>query len=168
MNPRSLAHALLLLPSLVLASPRNQAPDAPWLTFTTAHYRVHCPAAFEAFGREVAGRVEGIHAQYLGLLGYAYEKPMDILILDPVMEANGMALPLLRRLRDEPDLCVGENEPYGGHLEGDSVDRHAIKPGRVNVLIELRNDLIRTDQQQWGWAERLAPMLEDVLDATQL
>ncbi|OIP83864.1 MAG: N-formylglutamate amidohydrolase [Rhodobacterales bacterium CG2_30_65_12] len=78
------------------------------------------------------------------------------------------ALPLLRRLRDEPDLCVGENEPYGGHLEGDSVDRHAIKPGRVNVLIELRNDLIRTDQQQWGWAERLAPMLEDVLDATQL
>lgn len=78
------------------------------------------------------------------------------------------ALPLLRRLRDEHDLCVGENEPYGGHLDGDSVDRHAIKPGRVNVLVELRNDLIRTDAQQWAWAERLAPILEEVLDATQL
>ena len=78
------------------------------------------------------------------------------------------AVPLLDRLRAEPDLVVGENEPYGGHLEGDSVDRHAIKPGRVNVLIELRNDLIRTDAQQWAWAERLAPILEEVLAATQL
>ncbi len=78
------------------------------------------------------------------------------------------ALPLIRRLRDEPDLCVGENEPYGGHLEGDSVDRHAIKPGRVNVLIEVRNDLIRTDRQQCDWAERLAPILEEVLVSSAL
>ena len=78
------------------------------------------------------------------------------------------ALPLLRRLREETDLCVGENEPYGGHLDGDSVDRHAIKPGRVNVLIELRNDLIETDAQQVAWAERLAPILEEVLDSSQL
>ena len=78
------------------------------------------------------------------------------------------ALPLLDRLRQERDLCVGENEPYGGHLEGDSVDRHAIKPGRLNVLIELRNDLIRTDTQQWTWAERLAPILEEVLVSAQL
>ncbi len=78
------------------------------------------------------------------------------------------ALPLIRRLRDEPDLCVGENEPYGGHLEGDSVDRHAIKPGRVNVLIEVRNDLIRTDRQQRDWAERLAPILEEVLVSSAL
>ena len=78
------------------------------------------------------------------------------------------ALPLLDRLRREHGLVVGANEPYGGHLEGDSVDRHAIKPGRVNVLIELRNDLIRTDAQQWEWAERLAPILEEVLATTQL
>lgn len=78
------------------------------------------------------------------------------------------ALPLLRRLGAEPDLCVGENEPYGGHLEGDSVDRHAIKPGRLNALIEVRNDLIRTDSGQRDWAERLAPILEEVLAATGL
>jgi len=78
------------------------------------------------------------------------------------------ALPLLRRLRAEPGLCVGENEPYGGHLDGDSVDKHAIQPQRVNVLVEIRNDLIRTDAQQWEWAQRLAPILEEVLDSTGL
>ncbi len=78
------------------------------------------------------------------------------------------ALPLLDRLRQEPDLCVGENEPYGGHLDGDSVDRHAIKPGRANVLIELRNDLIRTEEQQQNWGRRLAPILAEVLATTGL
>ena len=79
-----------------------------------------------------------------------------------------LARPLLRRLEAEADLCVGENEPYGGHLDGDSVDRHAIGPGRPNVLIEIRNDLIRNDAQQYEWAERLAPILEEVLEATGL
>ncbi len=74
------------------------------------------------------------------------------------------ALPLLERLRAEPDLCVGENEPYGGHLDGDSVDRHAIGPGRLNVLIEIRNDLIVTEDQQRAWGARLAPILEEVLE----
>lgn len=75
-----------------------------------------------------------------------------------------LARPLLRLLREEPDLCVGENEPYGGHLPGDSMDRHAIAQGRQNVLIELRQDLIRTPEQQAEWADRLAPILRKALD----
>ena len=47
MRARALLPCLLALPAL--AAPRVQAPDAAWLTFTTAHYRLHCPAAFEAF-----------------------------------------------------------------------------------------------------------------------
>ena len=70
MRRPTLLSSLLLLPALVQAGPRTQAPDAAWITFTTPHYRIHCPAAFEGFGREVAGRVEGIHAQYLGCLLY--------------------------------------------------------------------------------------------------
>ena len=79
-----------------------------------------------------------------------------------------LARPLIDRLRQEPDLCVGENEPYGGHLPGDSVDRHAIEPGRNNVLVELRNDLIEEDAEQHAWAVRLAPILEDVLQTANL
>ncbi len=79
-----------------------------------------------------------------------------------------LALPLLNRLRAEPGLCVGANEPYSGHLAGDSIDRHAIRHGRANVLIEIRNDLIETDAGQRAWAARLAPMLQEVLAATRL
>jgi predicted N-formylglutamate amidohydrolase len=74
--------------------------------------------------------------------------------------------PLLALLRAEPDLCVGDNEPYGGHLPGDSIDRHAIGPGRLNTLIELRNDLISTAEAQEAWAARLAPMLTRALALT--
>ena len=80
---------ITLLPVLLQAAPHTQAPDATWITFTTAHYRIHCPKAFEAFGSVVAGRVEGIHAQYLGLVGFVYEKSIDIHNQEPVMEANG-------------------------------------------------------------------------------
>jgi predicted N-formylglutamate amidohydrolase len=79
-----------------------------------------------------------------------------------------LALPLLDLLRAEGDLCVGENEPYGGHLDGDSIDKHALAAGRPNVLIELRNDVIRTAGQQAAWAARLAPMIRRVLDQSGL
>ncbi|WP_282602462.1 N-formylglutamate amidohydrolase [Paracoccus sp. PARArs4] len=58
---------------------------------------------------------------------------------------------------------TGENEPYDGHLQGDSIDRHALDHGRPNLLIELRNDLIATPEGQAEWARRLAPVIERVL-----
>jgi len=70
---------------------------------------------------------------------------------------------LIARLAAEPDLCVGDNEPYAGCLPGDSIDRHALQPGRLNTLIEVRNDLIATPDAQARWADRLAPILRDVL-----
>lgn len=72
---------------------------------------------------------------------------------------GALSQPLIARLQAEPDLCVGDNEPYAGHLDGDSIDRHALVPGRLNTLIELRNDLIGTVETQKYWASRLAPML---------
>ncbi len=54
---------------------------------------------------------------------------------------------------------TGDNEPYSGHLDGDSIDRHALATGRPNLLIELRNDLIASPQGQSEWATRLAPVL---------
>jgi len=77
-----------------------------------------------------------------------------------------LAHPLLELLRGEDDLCVGDNEPYIGHLPGDAVDRHALGPGRLNVLIELRNDLIETQAQQIAWGKRLAPILTAALEKT--
>jgi len=79
-----------------------------------------------------------------------------------------LSRPLIARLQAEPDLCIGDNQPYSGHLPGDAVDRHALQPGRPNVLIEVRNDLIVDATGQALWAARLAPILTEVLDASGL
>jgi predicted N-formylglutamate amidohydrolase len=70
---------------------------------------------------------------------------------------------LINRLMAETDLCIGDNEPYSGHLPGDAIDQHALRHGRHNTLVELRNDLIDTPAAQEHWAARLAPILTDVL-----
>jgi len=72
--------------------------------------------------------------------------------------------PLVARLRQEHDLCIGENEPYGGHLPGDTIARHAIAYQRPNVLLEVRNDLIEDEADQDAWAQRLAPLLEEAAE----
>jgi predicted N-formylglutamate amidohydrolase len=74
-----------------------------------------------------------------------------------------LSLPLLRALARDADLCVGDNEPYAGHLPGDSIDQHALQSGRLNTLIEVRNDLIGDGQGQSAWATRLLPHLWDAL-----
>lgn len=71
--------------------------------------------------------------------------------------------PLLALLRAECDLCVGDNEPYAGHLPGDAIDRHALAHRRLNTLIEVRQDLIATPEAQAAWATRLAPILARAL-----
>jgi len=74
-----------------------------------------------------------------------------------------LADPLLSALRSAPDLTVGDNEPYAGHLPGDAVDRHALATGRLNALIEVRQDLITTPAGQHAWAARLVPHLTAAL-----
>ncbi len=70
---------------------------------------------------------------------------------------------LVRECRDL-GWITGENEPYSGHLDGDSIDRHALAHGRPNVLIEVRNDLIADAAGQQLWAERLSDVLAGFLD----
>jgi predicted N-formylglutamate amidohydrolase len=69
---------------------------------------------------------------------------------------------MVQACRDQ-GWVTGANEPYAGHLQGDSIDRHALSHGRPNLLIEVRNDLIRDAAGQTLWADRLAPLLQRVL-----
>ncbi len=93
-------------------------------------------------------------------------RPWEIGIL--YADDDRLAQPLMARLRQEADLTVGDNAPYSGHLPGDAVDRHALRDGRPNALIELRQDLIADAPGQVAWADRLAPILETALDASNL
>jgi predicted N-formylglutamate amidohydrolase len=71
--------------------------------------------------------------------------------------------PLLQALRADPSLVVGDNEPYLGALRGDCIHKHSTMRGLANVLIEVRQDLIRDEdgQAEWGW--RLAEILGRLL-----
>lgn len=79
-------------------------------------------------------------------------------------EDSRLSLPLIGYLRAMDGLVVGDNEPYGGHLPGDSVARHALAKGRHNTLIEIRNDLIGDERAQEAWARRLAPVVMAALE----
>jgi predicted N-formylglutamate amidohydrolase len=74
-----------------------------------------------------------------------------------------LALPLLARLRAQ-GFCVGDNEPYSGELEGDTMSRHGTGRGLAHVLIEIRQDLIATAEEQAAWAARLAPILAQAIE----
>jgi predicted N-formylglutamate amidohydrolase len=78
------------------------------------------------------------------------------------------ARPLLEGLAGEPGLVVGDNEPYDGALAGDTVDRHATARGLANALIEIRQDLIATEEGAAEWAERFARLLQPLIARAEL
>lgn len=96
-SPVSLVVAALLVALPSAAAPRVQAPDAPWRTIRTAHYRIHFPASpeFEPFAAEVSSRIEGIHREVVTWVGSEVTGPTDVVLRDPVAEANGSAIVLL-------------------------------------------------------------------------
>jgi predicted N-formylglutamate amidohydrolase len=73
-----------------------------------------------------------------------------------------LAAPLLKALRAEASLVVGDNEPYAGGMAGDSMDRHGIQRGLANAIIEIRQDLISDAAGAAAWVARLAPMLAEI------
>ena len=87
-------------------------------------------------------------------------RPWEIGVLHA--DDDRIAAPFIAACRAQ-GWCTGDNEPYAGHLPGDAVDRHALQYGRPNLLIELRHDLIADAAGQTLWANRLAPLLSDVL-----
>ena len=73
-----------------------------------------------------------------------------------------LARPLMARLA-EAGFVVGDNEPYTGALEGDTLNRHGTKRGLPHVLIEMRQDLIADLQKAQAFAARLKPLLDAAL-----
>ncbi|MBA1156077.1 N-formylglutamate amidohydrolase [Microvirga mediterraneensis] len=65
-------------------------------------------------------------------------------------------------LRQDPALVVGMNEPYSpADRVFHTLERHAERRGLPPLMIEIRNDLIRTQDEQASWARRLAPLLRE-------
>lgn len=71
-----------------------------------------------------------------------------------------IADPLIDALRRDLSSPVGDNAPYAGFFPGDAMSQHAHIPGRPNVILEIRQDLIAEPTGQHHWATLLAHHLE--------
>ncbi|MDQ2066374.1 N-formylglutamate amidohydrolase [Xinfangfangia sp. CPCC 101601] len=127
-------------------------------------YRPYHAAYAKAAARQPDTVIVAIHSFTPALKGRP-PRPWQVGVLHSHLDTR-LSQALIARLQAEPDLCVGDNEPYSGHLPGDAIDRHALATGRHNTLIELRNDLIATPEAQAAWAARLAPILTAALADT--
>ena len=74
-------------------------------------------------------------------------------------------LPLMQHLRAHPDgFNIGDNEPYSGKHPADyTIDHHAEAAGIPHVSIEIRQDLVNTENGAERWASILHDALRDVL-----
>ena len=79
-----------------------------------------------------------------------------------------LAVPVIEGLRQESHLVVGDNEPYKGSLRGDTMYRHGTRRGIAHALVEVRQDLIQSDDGVQEWADRLAAILKNIIGSPGL
>ncbi|WP_299841043.1 N-formylglutamate amidohydrolase [uncultured Paracoccus sp.] len=123
-------------------------------------YRPYHRAYAALAARHPARAICAIHSFTPQLRGRSL-RPWEVGILYSWKDER-LALPMIEACRAE-GWVTGNNQPYNGHLDGDSIDEHALRHNRPNLLIELRNDLIADAAGQQKWADRLAPVIERVL-----
>ena len=73
-----------------------------------------------------------------------------------------LAQPLMARMR-AAGFEVGDNEPYSGALDGDTLNIHGTRAGLPHVLIEMRQDLVDNPDKAAAMAARLKPILQAAL-----
>lgn len=146
--------------------PANRSVDAFEVErrLATLHRPYHSAYAAMA-ARQSDTVIVAIHS-FTPCLRGRLPRPWQVGVLYSHLDAR-LSVPLIAELQALPGLCVGDNEPYAGHLPGDAIDRHALQQGRHNTLIEVRNDLIDDAGGQSDWAEILAPVLEAALEVAQ-
>jgi predicted N-formylglutamate amidohydrolase len=123
----------------------------------------HTALSQEIEGRVAAGRIPvviSLHSFTPVMNGF--QRPWHVGVL--WNRDARMPVPLMRRLAEEPDLVVGDNEPYSGRDgHGYSIKAHAEALGLAHALLEIRQDLIADESGQAHWAGILHRVLKDVL-----
>jgi hypothetical protein len=84
-----------------------QAPHDDWRSIATPHFRVHYPAAYEAWATRAAARLESVRTAVVAEVGFAPETVTDVLIENPTADANGITIALL----DTPRIVLYAEPP---------------------------------------------------------
>jgi predicted N-formylglutamate amidohydrolase len=78
-----------------------------------------------------------------------------------------LSKPLLAGLAGEAGIVVGDNQPYSpADRVYYTLERHARSRGWPCAMIEIRNDEIADEDGQTSWAERLAGLLQALVQET--
>ena len=158
--------------SIVTASDGTAVPGNQGLT--RAHVAARVDACFRPYHRACTTVIEGVEgrgAAPIVVMMHSFtpamsgvERPWHVGVL--WHEDGRIALPLLRALRERPDLVVGDNEPYpGGSPHGYTMPAHAARQGRANVQIEVRQDLIADEPGVDHWSAILLEALAKAFGA---
>lgn len=159
----------------------NRGADDPTLVMKLSDGAI-IPGNARADAAEVARRIAAYHAPYHDAIHRELDRigPGAVLVsmhsFTPawkgvprpwqvgVLYADDarLAVPLMRHLA-QAGFTVGDNEPYSGALEGDTLWRHGLGRGLPHVLIEVRQDLIATTAAAQDFAARLKPILDAAL-----
>jgi hypothetical protein len=137
---------LPLIAILLLAAPAfAQGPSDDWRTAETTHFRVHYPREYEEWALRAAERLESVRDAVSKEVGFAPPQTIDVLVVNPVAEPNGVAWPFL----DTPRMIFfaeppGPDEQLGAY--GHWIDLLAVHETAhlVHMLRPSRNPLERT------------------------
>lgn len=110
------------------ADAQSVRPWLDWRTLRTEHFDVHFPAELEPWTRDVAERLEAVHAAVGGLVGSVPGARTTIVVDDPAGQANGSAFPFIRT----PYILLYPTPP-----EARSVLGHTRGPAELLALHEF-------------------------------
>ena len=188
LSERLNAPAVLAGFSRLLIDP-NRGEDDPTLVMRLSDGEI-IPGNAKADAAEIEKRIESFHRPYHAAVDRAINHslgagtpPMLVSLHSFTPAWRGRARPwhcgilwwgdkpsadlCLAYLRGIKDLVVGDNQPYSGELEGDSMDRHGTKRGIAHVLIEIRQDLLASQTGCNEWVQRLTPLLSELAAGTK-
>lgn len=104
----------------------------------------------------LSSHIVAVHSFTPALAGRA--RPWHVGVL--YVEASALSVGLLRTLREDHALVVGDNEPYSLLITySESMTRHGVQRGIPALEIEIRQDLLAHTSQRTAWAARLAEAL---------
>jgi predicted N-formylglutamate amidohydrolase len=163
----------------------NRGLDDPTLIMRISDGAV-VPGNRDVDGAERARRIAGFHQPYHQAIAAAvarvraaghvpflvsihsftpvwrgWPRPWHVGILWDRDEAVARAM--IRGFLAQGDLVVGDNEPYHGALEGDTLNTHGTRAGLPHALIEVRQDLIAAKSGVDEWVERVAKVIEPIM-----
>lgn len=132
-----------------------------------AHKPFHDCLAYVVSGRLEHGRATrlvAIHSFTPVFMGVA--RPWQVGVIHD--EDMTLARPVMEALSAEKHFNVGDNEPYSpADRVYYTLDRHARALGLDAVMIEIRNDEIRTEAGQSSWGNRLAAIFGGIAGSAQ-